>query len=441
MRTTPRCALWAGMGVGKTTSALLTVDILRLLGLCNSPVLVAGPANVARDTWPAEVAKWAQFSDMTVTHIGGTPDERRAILSRLNGDVYTISYELLPWLVAYYMGRWPFRIVIADESDRLKGFRTKQGAFRAHQIGRVAWTLVDRWINLTGTPTPNGLKDLWGQTWFLDRGERLGNSYSAFEKRWFYKDWDGVVKPQSFAGDQIIPLLRDICLTLDAKDYFDLREPIFNKLEFKLPPDARRVYRELEKKMFSELLCGTKIECKSSTAADAKCMQVANGAVYTEAPLWKGVHNVKLEILESVARESNRPLLVAYQFQSDRERILKAFPKFVNLSTTRGMQAFKAGDAPGGIAHPKSLGHGTDGLQYVTNILVRFGHNWDMGQRMQMLERIGPMRQFQMLGDAAEPIQVHDIIAQDTVDEDMIERHRSKRDVQDILLEAMKRRG
>ncbi len=441
IRRTPRCALWASMGVGKTTSALLALDVMRVTGDVQSPTLVLGPARVARDTWPMEVGKWAQFRRMRVVHIGGPPKQRLAVLALLTADVYTISYELVPWLVAHYMGRWPFRQVIADESDRLKGFRVQQGGHRAHQIGRVAWTLVDRWVNLTGTPTPNGLKDLWGQTWFLDRGKRLGKSYSAFMTRWFYTDWDGVVRPQSFAGEQIIPLLQDICLTLDAKDYFELREPLLRPITFRLPPAAARIYRDLEKKLFAELACGAKVECLSSSAADAKCMQVANGAVYTEYPDWRSVHNVKLEILESIAAESNRPLLIAYQFQSDRARILKAFPKFVDISTPKGMRAFMSGNTPGGVAHPKSMGHGIDGLQNVTNILVRFGHNWDMGQRMQMLERIGPMRQYQIAGAAADPIKVYDILAQDTIDEDIVARHRTKRMVQDVLLEAMKRRG
>ncbi|MFI4971680.1 MAG: SNF2-related protein, partial [Hyphomicrobiales bacterium] len=232
LRENPRAALWGSCGIGKTTSALFVADALLLTGEATGPTLVAAPARVARDVWTTDAAKWDQFKHLRVVHIGGTPKQRVEILRRRPwADIYTISYELLPWLVEYFTDKWPFRQVIADESDNLKGFRltTRASAVqdptkplksghsgkRAHAIGRVAHTLVKRWINLTGTPAGNGLKDLWGQTWYLDRGERLGRTHGAFMQRWFRTNqYTGTIEPLPYADAQIHAALKDICLTL-----------------------------------------------------------------------------------------------------------------------------------------------------------------------------------------------------------------------------------
>jgi hypothetical protein len=439
LREHPRCCLFSGMGTGKTTSAILVDDTLRVTDVITDPTLVVGPMRVAKDTWPDEQAKWENFSHLRVRWIGGTPAVRAALLrKRPRADIYTISYELVPWLVEHLLEQWPFRQVIADESDRLKGFRMQQGGERAGQLGRVAHTLVDRWINLTGTPSPNGLKDLWGQMWYIDRGERLGSTYTKFLERWFYRDWNGVVKPIPGAQEQIQAAIRDVCLTIDAKDYYDLHEPIVTRIPVKLPPAARKIYTKLEKELFVELENGAEIQVFNSAALTNKCLQLANGQVYTDHPNWTAVHDEKIEALKSVEAEAGgMPLLVAYEFQSDLARLRKAFPKAVLLSDSAGMAAFRGGTAPIGLAHPKSMGHGIDGLQTVTNILVRYGHNWDLGQRLQMLERIGPMRQLQAGLDRE--VRVYDLVAEDTLDDVVLERHESKRGVQNLLLEAMKR--
>ena len=436
-----RCALWAGMGIGKSSATLFLLVLLKLLGkIGDAPTLVIGPMRVARDTWPEEAAKWAQFSHLVITPLTGCDEAERIRRLRRRSDIFTISYELLPWLVDYYMERWPFRQVVADESDRLKGFRMSKGGKRAHSIGRVAHTLVKRWINLTGTPAANGYLDLWGQTWFLDRGYRLGLTYSAYKDRWFRtNEYTGKTELMPFSQQQINELLKDICLTVDPKDYFDLHEPIVTPVVVHLPKPARKIYRELEKDLFSKLATGEKIEVFNKAAMTNKCLQLANGAVYTDYPKWQGIHDEKIEALQSIEAESNAPLLVAYSFKSDVARLKSAFPKAVDLSTSGGTAAFRAGDAAIGLAHPKSMGHGIDGLQHVTNILVRFGHSWPPGERRQMLERIGPMRQFQAGLDRA--VLVYDIIADNTLDEEVIESHTTKCGIERALLNAMKRRG
>jgi len=439
------------MGLGKTTSTLYVLDLLKLMGeIGDSPTLVVGPMRVARDTWPDEVAKWKQFETMRIMPLGDcTPKEREKRL-KSKCDIFTISYELLPWLVEYYLAKWPFAQVVADESDRLKSFREKRGGVsidskkapkgkRAFQIGRVAHTLVKRWINLTGTPSPNGYKDLWGQQWFVDRGATLGRTYSAFTQRWFRQTHYGSHKIELMphSKEQIDELLKATCLTVDPKDYFDLREPIVRSIEVKLPAAAKAIYKKLENELFATLASGETVEVFNAAALANKCLQLANGAVYTEYPSWTAVHDEKIEAIRSVLAESGaQPILLSYSFKSDLARIKAAFPRAVELKTVEGMRAFRAGDAPIGLAHPASLGHGIDGLQHVTNVVVFYGHDWNLGTRMQMIERIGPMRQLQ--AGFERPVYVYNIIAKGTLDEVVLEAHRSKRSAQDSLLEAMK---
>lgn len=454
MSSRKRSALWAAPGMGKTSLVYTLIDAYFVSGLLTGPVLVIGPLRVARDTWTDEVLKWDHLRELDTAFIGGTKQQREAALKK-DAQVFTTNYEQIPWLVEKLGGRWPFQMVVADESTRLKGFRLQQGTRRAQALSEVAFQ-SEYWINLTGTPAPNGLLDLWGQTWFLDQGQRLGTSYSAFCERWFYRPpkdgggpFGGKLKAFKHAEKEIHSALRDVCLTLDPKDWFDLQDPVVTQIKVKLPPDARRIYDEFEDTMFAELADQTELEVFNAAALTNKCLQIANGAVYLgkkpgaeasleeiDAAKWKGIHDAKIEALKSLVEELNVPPLVAYQFVSDKERILKALPGFVDLSTKTGMAAFKAGDARGGVAHPKSMGHGIDGLQDVTNAIVRFGHDWNLEERMQMLERIGPVRQAQSGHDR--PVLVYDIVAEDTIDETVIERHESKREVQDLLLAAMK---
>lgn len=454
-----RCALWAGMGIGKTPAVLFTLDMLRLLGDIDpqNPTLVIGPARVARDTWPDEVAKWEQFKDFRIMPLTGCTPEERFVRMHTPADIYTISYELTPWLVEYWLAKWPYKQVIADEADRLKGFREKskhgtkleskkagKSGKRAHQLGRIAHNLVDRWINLSGTPATAGLKDLWGQTWYLDRGARLGRTHSAFQRRWFRKSWDSDYgfEPMPFAEQQIHAALHDICLTVDPKDYFDLKDPIHHTLVVKLPPKARKIYKELEREMYVRLEeLGKEINAVSAAALMTKCLQLANGCVYTnkERTEWANVHDEKLEALDSIIHEAaSAPVMVGVSFRTDKMRILKAFRGAVDLATTKGLAAFKAGKATVGVAHPASMGHGIDGLQYVCNIIAFFGHTVKTGERLQLIERVGAMRQFQ--AGLERPVYLYDIVAEDTEDERVMEIHSGNTDVLTSLLNAMKRR-
>jgi SNF2 family DNA or RNA helicase len=258
MSSRKRCALWAAPGMGKTSLVYTLIDSYFVAGLLTAPVLVIGPLRVARDTWTDEVLKWDHLRELDTAFIGGTKQQREAALKK-DAQVFTTNYEQIPWLVEKLGGRWPFQMVVADESTRLKGFRLQQGTRRAQALSKVAFQ-SEYWINLTGTPAPNGLTDLWGQTWFLDQGQRLGTSYSAFCERWFYRppkdgggSFGGKLKAFKHSEKEIHSALRDICLTLDPKDWFNLQEPVVTQIKVKLPPDARRIYDEFEATMFAEL--------------------------------------------------------------------------------------------------------------------------------------------------------------------------------------------
>lgn len=433
-----RCAVWAGMGMGKTVSALTVIDAVRLVD--NDPILVLAPTRVANTTWPEEAAKWAHTKHLTVVPVTGDM-QGRVVAVRQRADVHAINYENLPWLVEYWGDRWPYRTVIADESTKLKSFRLRQGGKRAQALARVAHTKVKRFVELTGTPSPNGLQDLWGQVWFIDRGQRLGRTYEGFKQRWFRPHPSGFgLEALPHAQKEIQELLSDICITVEAKDWFDLREPIVNNIYVDMPARARKTYEDMEKQMFTELDSGHEIEAFNAASRTIKCLQIANGAAYTEGNTeWQDVHDQKLQALESVVEEANgMPVLVTYHFKSDLARLKKHFPKGRELDKNpKTLTDWNKGKIPLMFAHPQSAGHGLN-LQDGGNILVFFAHWWNLEERLQVIERIGPTRQLQAGHDR--PVWIHNIIARKTVDELVIERVNTKREVQDILMGAMRRR-
>lgn len=295
IRSNPRCNLWAGMGLGKTVTCLTYLDILYNIVGDDRPTLVLAPLRVAKNTWPDESKKWAHLSGLQVVSATGTPAERSAALMQ-DAPVVCTNYDNLVWLKDWYAKRkkpWPFRRVIADESTRLKSFRLRQGGVRAQALGQVAHSEVKEWISLTGTPSPNGLKDLWGQQWFIDAGQRLGRTYSAFQERWFrpvkrgqFADWT----PCDYAQDQIHERLADCSLTIDPKDWFDLKDPIVNIIEIELPKSARAKYKDLEKEMFTQLESGAEVTVLNAAGLTLKCL--AKGTeVLTDAG-WLHIENV-----------------------------------------------------------------------------------------------------------------------------------------------------
>lgn len=439
---------WAGMGSGKTVSTLTTIDTRFLMGE-DRPVLVIAPKRVAATTWPDEAKKWKHLRQITMMPIIGTEDQRRQAL-RYDASVFTTNFENIVWLIDYYGSKWPFKHVVIDESTKLKSFRLKQGGVRAQALGSIAHTKIKKIDLLTGTPSPNGLIDLWGQMWFVDAGERLGRSFSAYKERWFRSPeyGGGAPEPMPHAQAEIQALLHDVCLTIDMADWFDLEKPIVNNIFIDLPPKARKTYREMEKEMFVKL-DARQVAAHNAASKTQKLLQIASGALYLDPEVdddthpkakdWKEVHDVKILALEEIIEEAmGEPVLVAYHFKSDLVRLLKAFPTGRVLdSNPQTQRDWNDGKIPILFAHPASAGHGLN-LQYGGRTLVFFSHDWNLENRLQILERIGPVRQAQ--AGLNRSVFIHNIIARDTVDELVIERITNKKGVMDMLLEAMKRR-
>lgn len=444
-----RTAVWCGMGMGKTVSTLVA---LRAMSWYEPepvfPALVIAPLRVAVSTWPDEIRKWAILDDLKVVTITGKEPERiRALQTK--ADIYTVNYDNLPWLVdackSLGLG-WPFTTVVADEATRLKGLRLKQGTKRAKALMSVAMREGTRFIELTGTPAPNGLLDLWGQLYFIDKGARLGRTFSMFRERFFrpqqVSDDARAVKwvPYSWAQKYIEDLLKGVCISLKAEDYFDIEEPIKSTIYVNLPDKSLSIYKKLQDEMVADLGEGDTVEAVNAAAKTLKCLQAANGAVYVDGKdgEYKVIHDEKIKALDSIIAEAaGMPVLVAYNFKSDLDRLRKAFPHARVLDKDpKTIRDWNEGKIPILLAHPASAGHGLN-LQDGGNILVIFGHDWNLEYYQQIIERIGPTRQAQAGHPRA--VFIYHIVAKGTVDEIVMRRRETKREVQDLLLEAMKK--
>ena len=434
----PRTNLFVPMGAGKTVSVLTALDTLSLLDDV-FPALVIAPLRVARSTWPDEVQKWAHLRHLKVSVVTGNIRQRGKALDT-DADIICTNYDNLVWLAEACGDRWPFNTIVADECTRLKGFRLRQGTKRAKALAKYAHQ-TPRYIGLTGTPAANGVEDLWGITWFLDKGERLGRTHGAFQQRWFSSITTGagfpIVRPLPHAQAEIEDKLKDICLSIDLSAYIDMREPVVNTIEVELPRAARKIYDQMEREMVAELRKDKELTAFSAAAKSMKLLQIANGAAYTDDQgTWEEIHRAKIDALDSIIEEANgAPVLVAYHFKSDLARLLKAFPQGRQLDADpKTIKAWNAGKIPVLFAHPASAGHGLN-LQDGGNILAFFSLNWNLEERLQIIERIGPARQAQAGHDR--PVFIHNITAKGTIDQLVLARVEGKREVMDLILEAL----
>jgi SNF2 family DNA or RNA helicase len=443
----PRASLFVDMGLGKTSATLFAIaEMYRGRVLDKLPVLVIAPKNVAKGTWPNEVKKW-NLPISIVTLAGCSEAERNARLAQ-SAMVYTINLDMISWLIERLGNAWPFGMVVIDESTRLKGYRKRGGTRRALELSHRAFAPGLRWLNLTGTPTPNGLLDLWAQCYFLDHGARLGDTYDAYRSRWF--ELDQTAKrgrknsiyadyvPYPWAQAQITDRVRDICLSIEAKDHFDLKAPIIVTRSVDLPPAARKVYNDMVRKLRAELLELTRKSTVTAVSAGVKtmkCLQIASGAVYDDGGKVTPVHDAKIEELKSIIEEcAGAPLIVVYFFKPDLARLKAAFPHGRVLSTPDDEAAFNEGRVPLLFLHT-SGGHGLN-LQYGGNRMAFFTQWWDNELYSQTVGRIGPVRQFQAGFDR--PVYIYHIVARDTIDELVIHRRETKQSVMQILMESLK---
>jgi SNF2 family DNA or RNA helicase len=433
-----RCNLWAVPGMGKTSIVYSALDLLKLAGSSFFPALVIAPKKVCELTWPAEQTKWTDFKDMRIVEILGSQDLRDNALMTM-GDVYVINYENVPWLISAFSGRnWPFRVVIADESTKLKNFRLNSGGVRSKALSTIAQH-TGRWINLTGTPAPNGYKDLWGQQWFVDNGERLGHSHTAYMNRWFVQNQytRQVELRHPDCKKEIDARLNDCTLALRAEDWMSVHAENRVPREVLLPADARAQYDLLEKNLWVELSNLKEVNAINSAALSQKLLQMASGMVYDDAKIAHWVHDAKVEALRSVIDELQEPLLVSYWYKYEPALLKKAFPDFRLFKNKQDEDDWNAGKIPLMGVHPGSAGHGVN-LQFGGRAMAHFTHTWDLELRMQVSERIGPVRQAQANLNRA--VIHYDLIAKGTIDEEVLQRIDGKMSVQEALMLAQSRR-
>jgi len=438
---TKNSALWLEMGLGKTA---ITLETINHLLVCNEvqKVLVVAPKRVVTDVWPAEIDKWDAFADIRYTVLQGSPAERKRLLPQVlpHYDVFIVNYEMLAWWCEWCGKDWPFDMVIFDESTRMKNHAAKR--VRAYRT--KAMKHVDRCLQLTGTPAPNGLINLWMPIYLLDRGERLGKTLGAFRTKWFKqigaREWQKY-QPLPDADDEIHNACKDICLSMRTADHIELPELIDNVIPVHLPANLKRDYLCLEHDMYVELE-GQPIEVFYSSAAVAKCIQFANGAVYHDNAhgdrTWTNVHDLMLDALDSIIEEANgAPMLVAYWFNFDLEKLKKRYPHGVTLTEDEdAVRDWNSGKIDLLFVQPGSGGLGLN-LQDGGNVMTWFGPipSRDLEIYEQMNARL------RRPGQRSSTVTIHTIVVADTVHEIILNSLVAKASVQDLLMERMKRSG
>lgn len=415
----PSTMLWLDVGLGKTVISLSA--IAHRLDYCQAfGTLVLAPKRVCRMVWRQEAALWEHTRHLTFSLVQGTPKERHYALRR-PADVYLANYDNLPWLVDEIIAIWlargeypPFQALVLDEVTRVKD---ATGVW-SKNLHRILPYFPFR-IGLTGTPASNGYIDLFGQYLAVDGGYRLGTSVTDYREGFFYQEGYRH-RLREGAEAEIKERVADITLSMTQQEYLpNLHQPLVNDIYIDLPPKARTQYNQLEKTMFFELDQGGGIEVFNAAALINKCLQAANGQPYVvpNTREWAAIHDEKLIALEEIVEESgHQPMLVAYEFQADLERILERFPQAVHLggAMSEGQEAelqerWDRGDIEMMVGHPASMGHGLN-LQYGGHIGVWFGLNWSLDLYLQFIGRLARQGQTQV------PI-FHRILARDTADE------------------------
>jgi len=432
-----RCALWAGMGSGKTSAMLYVISVWKMLSV--GPTLVVAPKRVAGETWPEQQKIFDEFDDIRLVTLTGIAAEREAALQR-DADIYCVNPENLRWLAENLPTGFKFEAVIVDESTRLKSFRLRKGSKRAKILFTMTRSAV-KFVELTGTPGGNGLIDLWGQLYFLDYGARLGKTFQAFTGRWFTSincGYFNKVIPQPSAFVEIPERVADICRTIRTEDYFSIEKTIENTITVKLPSRVLSLYKTLEREMYVQIETSG-VRAVNAAVVTVKCLQICSGALYQEhgdgdgePRPWFELHQEKIDALESIIEEaSGEPILVAYHFRSDVVRIMARFKNAVHFTNKTGiLDAWNAGDIPILLAHPGSVGHGLN-MQRGGRIIVFFSLWWNLEEHEQIIARIGPLRQHQAGLDRS--VYVYNIVAENTIDERVLLAHQNKMSANEAL--------
>lgn len=420
---------WIWAWVSKTVITLTAIKEL-IDDFAIFKVLVIAPKRVAEDTWSREHEKWDHLSGLRISKILGTPAQRMKALDA-DADIYVIGRDNVKWLVELLGRKWPFDMVVIDE---LSSFKNPQ-AQRFKALRRVI-PAAERVVGLTGTPSPNGLMDLWAEIYLLDRGERLGQTIGAYREKYFRAGaCNGYVVyqwiPYSYSQKEIESKISDICMSMSADDYLELPERIDNEIKIRLTDKERKLYDQMEK---DQLL---KIEDEAVVALSAaavmnKLLQMANGCVYAEGGDAIRIHEKKLEALEEIIDTTGEPVLVFYSFRHDLDAIKRKIPDAKELGGADDIKKWNEGKIRVLLAHPASVGYGLN-LQEGGHVIVWYGLTWSLELYQQANARL--YRQGQ-----ERSVIIHHLITEDTVDEQVMKALKAKDTSQAALLKALKER-
>jgi SNF2 family DNA or RNA helicase len=431
----PAVALWLDMGLGKTVSALTAVNVLKYDRFAIRKALVIAPKKVAEATWSDEAKKWQHLSLLRVSVVLGSAAKRiRALCTP--ADVYVINRVNVAWLVDYYGHKWPFDMVIIDEASSFKNQQSK----RWKQLRSIR-PHISRIVELTGTPAPQSLCDLWPQIYLLDMGQRLGKTIGGFRERYMLPDKRNAqqvftYKPKDGAEQTVKSLLSDICISMSAKDYLTLPDIVYDDVPVLLDPAAEKQYRQLEREALLEVPDGEITACNAAVLT-GKLLQLACGAVYNNDGGSTVIHDCKIEaFVELIEQLEGQHALVFYSFRQDIPRLTEALKKTkLRVRAYQGADdaaAWNAGEADVLLAHPASCAYGLN-LQAGGHHIVWFGLSWSLEQYQQANARLHRQGQ-------AEPVIVHHLIVKGTMDEDVLDVLSRKSDTQERLLASLRKR-
>ncbi|MGN0735174.1 MAG: SNF2-related protein [Anaerovoracaceae bacterium] len=433
MIDTPYIGAFLDMGLGKTAITLTALHSLKYERFCIRKALVIAPKKVAESTWTKERDKWNHLKDLRISIVLGSEKQRLEALSA-NADIYIINRENTKWLVDYYKHNWPFDTVVLDESSSFKN--PQAGRFKALKTVRPK---IQRLIELTGTPSPKGLIDLWAQIYLLDGGKRLGRTISVYRDIFFVPDKRNRTTifsyaPKEGAEDAIYKSISDICISMKAEDYLSLPDLIYDDIPVKLDSKAQKAYDQLERDMLLEV-DDDLVTANTAASLTGKLLQLCNGAVYDEDGAVVPIHDCKIDVLlETIEQLNGQHTIIYYHFQHDRDRILESLSRS-NLTVRVYKDAKEETDWNDGkidvlLAQPSSCGYGLN-LQDGGHHIIWFGLTWNLEEYQQANKRLH--RQGQLY-----PVIVHRLITQGGTDEDVIHSLESKDNVQESLLSALK---
>ena len=434
IKRNPIAAILLDMGMGKTSIVLSALNELMYDSFEVAKVLIIAPLRVARNTWSDEIKKWDHLNGIRYSIAVGTAAERLVAL-KADADIYIINRENVPWLIEESGLPFDYDMVVVDELSSFKNWQAKR--FKALMKVRPK---IRRIVGLTGTPSSNGLMDLFAEFKILDMGERLGRFISQYRVNYFKPDrMNGPIvytyKLLPGAEDRIYDRISDITISMKATDYLDMPELISNEYKVYLDEDEREKYEEMKDELVLQLP-GGEITAANAAALSGKLSQLANGAIYDDDGSVNAFHERKLDALEDLIESANgKPVLVAYWFKHDLARITGRLKKlkvvFEKLDSDKSIEKWNAGELRVGLIHPASAGHGLN-LQSGGNVIVWFGITWSLELYQQTIARL--WRQGQTSGT----VTVIHIITADTVDERILKALEAKDQTQSALIDAVK---